>query len=106
MGDTDKKNRLVDTGGEGEGGINWESSMETYIAICKIRESGNLPYDAGSLNLVLCDNLEEWDGVGGVKGIQEGGEIYIYIHLWLIYVYIWQKPTQYCKAIILQLKKK
>ena len=27
-----------------------------------------------------------------------------YIHLWLIHVNIWQKPTQYCKAIILQLK--
>ena len=24
---------------------------------------------------------------------------------WLIHVNIWQKPTQYCKAIILQLKK-
>ena len=27
-----------------------------------------------------------------------------YIYLWLIHVNIWQKPTQYCKAIILQLK--
>ena len=25
-------------------------------------------------------------------------------HLWLIHVDVWQKPTQYCKAIILQLK--
>ena len=24
--------------------------------------------------------------------------------LWLIQVYVWQKPSQYCKAIILQLK--
>ena len=29
-----------------------------------------------------------------------------YAYLWLIHVDIWQKPTQYCKAIILQLKKK
>ena len=29
-----------------------------------------------------------------------------YIHLWPIHVDIWQKPTQYYKAIILQLKKK
>ena len=28
----------------------------------------------------------------------------IYIHLWLIHVDVWQKPTQYCKVIILQLK--
>ena len=27
-----------------------------------------------------------------------------YVYLWLIRVNIWQKPTQYCKAIILQLK--
>ena len=27
-----------------------------------------------------------------------------YVHLWLIHVDIGQKPTQYCKAIILQLK--
>ena len=29
-----------------------------------------------------------------------------YVYLWLIHVDIWQKPMQYCKAIILQLKKK
>ena len=29
----------------------------------------------------------------------------IYLYLWLIHVDVWQKPTQYCKAIILQLKK-
>ena len=27
-----------------------------------------------------------------------------YVHLWLIHVDVWQKPTQYCKAVILQLK--
>ena len=26
------------------------------------------------------------------------------IKLWLIHVDVWEKPTQYCKAIILQLK--
>ena len=26
-------------------------------------------------------------------------------YLWLIHVNVWQKPAQYCKAIILQLKK-
>ena len=29
----------------------------------------------------------------------------IYVYLWLIHVDIWQKPTQFCKAIIFQLKK-
>ena len=26
------------------------------------------------------------------------------MYLWLIHVDVWQKPTQYCKTIILQLK--
>jgi len=40
---------------------------------------------------VLCDNLEGWDGVEGEREDLEGGDIYI--HLWLIHVDIWQKPT-------------
>ena len=30
-GDTDVKNRLLDSVGEGEGGMIWEKSTETYI---------------------------------------------------------------------------
>ena len=29
-----------------------------------------------------------------------------YVYLWLIHDDVWQKPTQFCKAIILQLKKR
>ena len=29
-----------------------------------------------------------------------------YVDLWLIHVDVWQKPTQFCKALILQLKDK
>ena len=36
----------------------------------------------------------------GERFMKEG----MYVYLWLIHVDIWQKPTQYCKAIILQLK--
>ena len=39
-----------------------------------------------------------WEAGGRFK--REG----IYVHLGLIHVAVWQKPTQYCKAIILQLK--
>ena len=35
-GDTDIKNKLLDSVGEGEGGVIWEYSIETYITICKI----------------------------------------------------------------------
>ena len=30
----------------------------------------------------------------------------IYAHLWLIHVDVWQKLTQFCKAVILQFKDK
>ena len=29
-----------------------------------------------------------------------------YVYPWLTHVDVWQKPTQFCKAIILQLKKR
>ena len=32
--DSDIENRLVNTAGEGEGGANWESSIETYTLPC------------------------------------------------------------------------
>ena len=38
-------------------------------------------------------------GVGG-RFEREG----TYIYLWLIRVVVWQKATQHCKAIILQLR--
>jgi len=47
----------------------------------------------------LCDNLEGWDK-GGIKWEGGSGERE---HMY-IYVDVWQKPTQCCKAIILQQK--
>ena len=29
-----------------------------------------------------------------------------YIYIWMTHIDVWQKPTQFCKAIILQLKNK
>ena len=34
-------------------------------------------YDAGSSNSMHCGNLERWDGEGGGKEAQEGGDICI-----------------------------
>ena len=53
----------------------------------------------GQLHPVLCGNLEEGDEDGGFR--REWPDVY----LWLIYVEVCQKPTQCCKAIILQNKK-
>ena len=60
--------------------------------------NGNLLYDAGSSNPVLCDSLEGWDGVEGGREDQEGGDIGIPM---VIHVDVGQKATQHCKAIIL-----
>ena len=48
---------------------------------------------------MVCYNLEGWDGVGGEREVEREGT---YVYLWLIHVDVWQKPIQYCKAIILQ----
>ena len=50
----------------------------------------------------LCNNLNRWDGEGDGRELQEGGDIY----LWLSHADVWQKPTKFCKAIIVQLKNK
>ena len=55
----------------------------------------------GTQKPVLWDNTEGWGREGGGTGIQDGGT---HVYLWLIHVDVWQKPPQYCKVIILQLK--
>ena len=45
---TDIKNRFLDTAGEGEGGMNWEDSTETYtLPYVKQRANGKLLYNTG-----------------------------------------------------------
>ena len=63
--------------------------------------SANLMHEAGHSKPVLWDKPEGWGGEGGAKRIQDGGT---HVHLWLIHVDVWHKPSQYCKVIILQLK--
>ena len=42
----------------------------------------------------------------GWRGRWEGGSGWgIHVNPWLIHVYVWQKPLQYCKVISLQLIK-
>ena len=68
---------VVNTMGDGEGGMNWESRIETYTSITNVKylASGNLLYDMRNSKPVLCDNLEERDGVRGGREVQEWGGI-------------------------------
>ena len=69
-GDTDIKNRLLDSVGEGDGGMIWEKSTETYtLPYVKEIASGNLMYDTGHTELVLHDNLEGWSEEGDGRGL-------------------------------------
>ena len=50
--DTDVKNRLLDSVGEGEGGMIWENGIETCKIYVKRIASPGLMYDTGCLGLV------------------------------------------------------
>ena len=57
-------------------------------------------HEARHPNLVLWDNPEGWGGEGEERVVQHEGT---HVYLWLIHVDIWQKPSQYCKVIIVKL---
>ena len=77
--DTDVKNMLLDSVGEGKGGMIWENGIETcIISYMKWINSPGLMHDTGCLGLVLWDDPEEWDVEGGVRGFQDGE--YMYTH--------------------------
>ena len=70
--DTDVKNRLLDSVGEGEGGMIWENGIETCILSCKIRiTSLDSIQDTGCLGLVHWDDPERWYGERGGRGVQD-----------------------------------
>ena len=84
--DTDVKNRLLDSVGEGEGGIIWETSAETCILpyVIEIASPSSMD-ETGCSGLVHWDDPEGWDGAGGGRGIQDGE--HMYTHGWFMSMY-------------------
>ena len=81
-------------------GFFWqEYGVETYLTACEIDSLWGFAVWLRELKLGLCNSLEGWDGEGG-------GREETYVYLWLIHADIWQKPKEFCKAFILQLKNK
>ena len=68
--DTDVQNRLLDSVGEGEGGMFWENNMNVIYS-----ETNHQPrWDAWDkcLGLVHWEDPEESGGEGGGRGDQDG----------------------------------
>ena len=83
---TDVKNRLLDSVGEGEGGMIWENSIETYILpYVKQIASPGLMHETGCSGLLHWDDPEGWEGKGGGRGVQDGE--HMYTHGWFMSVY-------------------
>ena len=58
-GDTDVKDRILDSVGEGQGGMIWENSIETCtFSYVKQLTSTSLMHEAGHPKPVLWDNPE------------------------------------------------
>ena len=60
--DKDIKNRLLDSVGDGEGGMIWENSKETHIVsyVKGIASPGSM-HETGCSGLVHWDDPEGWD---------------------------------------------
>ena len=100
--DTDVWNSLLDSVGEGEGGMFQENSIETCI-LSRVRQITSPGWMHETSARAWCTGTTQGDQVER----EVGGGIGMGIHVnpWLIHVNVWQKPLQYCKIISLQLIK-
>ena len=75
--DTDVWNSLLDSVGEGEGGMILENNNETCILLyMKQIASPGLMHETGCSGLVHWDDPEGWDGERGGTGVQDGEHMY------------------------------
>ena len=75
--DTDVYISLLDSVGEGKGGMIWENGIETCIlSYVKRNTSPGLMHDTGCLGLVHWDDPEGWYGERAGRGVQDGEHVY------------------------------
>ena len=80
--DTDIKNRLLDSVGEGEDGMIWENNTEACILPhVKWMTSPSSRHETGHSKPVHWDNPEGWDGEGGGRGV------HMYTRGWFMSMY-------------------
>ena len=75
--DTDVQNSLLDSVGEGKGGMIWENSTETCVLsyVKQITSPGSM-HEAGCSGLVHWVDSEGWDGEVGGTGVPDGEHMY------------------------------
>ena len=77
---------LLDSVGEGEGGMIWENGIETcIIPYMKRVTSPGLMHNTGCLRLVHWDDPEGWYGEGGGRRVQDVEHMYTFGGFMLIY---------------------
>ena len=101
--DTDVQNRLLDSVGEGEGGMCWKNNIETCILsmVKQITSPGwmhETSARAWCIGKTQRDRVER--EVGGGVGMENTCKSMADS------CHVWQKPLQYCKIISFQLTKK
>ena len=100
--DTDVQNRLLDSVGEGEGGMFRENSIETSI-LSRVKQTTSPGWMHETSALGWCTGKTHRDGMGREVGGGSGSGTHV--NPGLIHVNVWQKPLQYCKVVSLQLIK-
>ena len=101
--DTDVQNRLLDSVGEGEGGMFQENSFETCILsrVKQITSPGWM-----HRQVLRAGALGRPRGIGWRRRWEWGSGWRIHVNPWLIHVSVWQNPPQYCKVISLKVTLK
>ena len=75
--ETDVQNSLLDSVGEGEGGMIWKNGTETCkLSYVKWIASPGSMHETGCSGLVQWDDPEGWDREGGGRGVQDGEHMY------------------------------
>ena len=93
--DTDVYSRLLDSKGEGEGGMIWENGIETCVLSCKNQIASVCPMqDTACLGLVNGDDPEGCFGEEGGRGVHVGIACTPVVDS----CQCMAKPIQYCKV--------
>ena len=95
---------LLDSMGEGKGGMFWENSIETCI-LSRVKQIASPGWMHETSAQGWCTGMTQRGGMGSGGRWEWGLGWGAHVNPWLIHVNVWQKPLKYCKVNSLQLIK-